>query len=246
MWDFETIGSYGDDGEGTWGVGVEEVVDLVEGDGVDGVFDFVESADAAAHEEVMGDGGGAGAGGFALHDGGGFEADFGALEFVGGDAVCEAVDFVDEGIEGSLSAVIAGAGVAHDGAEAFEAGVSCPDAVDEGAFFADFGEESAAHAAAEDFDGESHDVVEWVGFLDGGPGEADMGLFAGMLDVEVAERSWGGIGVGVRGGWPIGKEFFGELAEGGEVDVACEGEDGVVWEVEFLVLLFAEFEGEVE
>ena len=124
--DFERFGADGDDGEVFEGVGGEVGVYFFEGDGVDEGAEFFEGAGAAAVVEVVGEGAGAGAGGVALHDDAGLHADEGAGEFVVGDAVGEAFEFDDEGVEGFLGAVGGGAGVAEDGAPplVFEGGSS--------------------------------------------------------------------------------------------------------------------------
>ena len=51
----------------------------------------------------MGQAAGAAAGGFALHDGIGFEAGAGTLDFLGVDAAAEAVEFADEAVESRLA-----------------------------------------------------------------------------------------------------------------------------------------------
>src|SRR5215218_8939742 len=92
--------------------------------GVDRVLDFFQRADAAADEIVVGDGAGAGAGGFALHDRAGLEARLGAVELRLGDALAEAVQFGDEAVERLLRALVAGARVAQDAALALQGRVA--------------------------------------------------------------------------------------------------------------------------
>src|SRR3954469_22149276 len=118
-----------DDRERPGLVGFQVRVDLLHRDAVDGVLDLVQRADAAADEEVVGDGAGAGAGAFALHDGAGLEAGLGAVEFRLRDALLEAVQLANEAVERRLGAVVARAGVAEDAALAFKAAVTGPDAV---------------------------------------------------------------------------------------------------------------------
>lgn len=242
-WQFQFLGADGDDGEGAGLVGGEVGVYFFHGDGVDGGFNFVEGSDSAADEEVVGDGAGAGAGAFAGHDGAGFDAGLGAGEFGGGDALAEAVEFDDEAVEGGLGAVVAGAGVAHDAAAVVEADVVGRDVVDEGAFFADFGEEAAAHAAGEDFYGHADDVVVGVGFGDRGVGDTDVGLLAGLVDVVVMT---GGrhFDDGVGGGaGPVTEMFFDFCFAVFEFDVPGDGEDCAFGLVAAGEVGFAEVEG---
>src|SRR2546423_6436758 len=89
------------------------------------------------------------------------------------------------------------AGIGGDGPAALEGGVAGPDVVNQGAFFADFGEESAGHAAGEDFDPQAKGVVIGVGFGQGRVGDADVGLF-GLLGL-VAVIAGGGLGLDGEG-----------------------------------------------
>src|SRR5262249_52984552 len=146
----QLVATEGGDGVVLWAVGGEIGVDRVGGEIVDNLAELGHGADTLEIVPIEGDGAGAGGAAPLLDDEGPLDAALEAVDFVGSDAVKEAVELGEHDVERLLGPLGGRAGVGHDCsaiAERMERGV---DGIDESALLADLSEQAGAHAVTKD------------------------------------------------------------------------------------------------
>ena len=210
----------------------------------------VDEIGIAVEEVIAGEIFGAGAHGAEATGEGGFLLVAGFLEFLFGDALFfDAFDFfIDQGIEAIEGDALLASGVDAEHAGFFEEEREDLDA-EGGLFFFDeaFVEAGAAAGAediAEEFEGVAIGVSFWAswpsveGGWERGIGLEDIAGDGGGLGGDVDRRADDGWASG-DGAEVIGDEFFG----GFEVEIASDGEGGVIGDVESFVEVAELFDG---
>ena len=162
-----------------------------------------------------------------MHDEGAFCAGLAALEFVGGYVLVEFEDFCDGDIEGFLGAVVGGTGVGHNFGLIAEGADGGGDGVAESAFFANFCEQSGAHATAEEANGGPGFVVLVMAVGDSIPCESDVSLCGFVWQVEGGPGQGSDLDGWELGSGPVGEGIFDGIAEWLEFEVTGDSEDSV-------------------
>src|SRR5665213_4242496 len=104
-------------------------VHLFHGHRINGVLDFLKRAESAAHEIIVGDRAGPGAGGLALHDRAGLQACLGPFELGGCHALAQPMQFAQETVKRGLRPIVARAGIAQNAPLSFKTAIPGPNAV---------------------------------------------------------------------------------------------------------------------